>query len=415
MIRAFSTSLFFNALGSALSGIAIIVVIGILGPAEWGGAAAILGVGQFLGGLLSFGSHTERIRSYSQLPPDERILQGGIESASRIAVAATLIVIATILAFIWIDAAAVVIAAAGTFVSLGVSVRYIADKRYATAGLFISLDKLLALLTVIVLSANGLITYLTLPFLLGATSVIVGLAVLGVQKRLTTLIVRGFAFKRILRTWRGSIHFGISSLAPSLLLFDVPLVLMASDATQAGLFGVATRLTAPLSIAASSIAAVLLPVFAASNSRILPRLSGRAMLLIGGFVGVLAILIATASVWVPLLFGAEFADAAWPVRFYILNVAVILLTRTFATILQAWGSERLVSRLILAQVVVALVGIWLGALAGGAFGASIAVLVSNVVLAAMLFVQLRRSGRRADPEASKIDFESPNSEGTAAT
>jgi O-antigen/teichoic acid export membrane protein len=394
MFKSLAISFGSNALASVLGSVAVILVIASLSPHGWGVAAAVLGAGQFTGALLSFGSQTERVRRYSRMPRPEMLAAARADSTSRLIVVLALGVLVVVTAFVSFEVAGALMAAAGVFASLGATNHLIASKRYFAAGGLQILEKSLALGAVIALIGFGGMTPLLLAPLMGASGVLAAVVSYVALRPNHGSVRDGMRLERISGIWRNSFFLGIASVMPSALLLDVTIVLAFSDATSAGLFAVATKVTAPLSIVASAVVAVMLPILAASTERRLRAPRGREVAGLG-LVGLgLAVVFVSADLWVPFVFGAEYAGAAWPVRLYVLNVAVVLLTRALMTVLQAWDDERYASFLVSGQVALALVGLAVGASLGGAVGASLSALVTNVGLGVLLLLRVRRLAGR---------------------
>jgi O-antigen/teichoic acid export membrane protein len=395
VIRALLTSFGFNAVASLFGGIATILVIAALSPQDWGVAASILSVGQLLGAAVSFGSQVERIRRYSRESESAIRILAGADSAGRLLLAIVLCFVAVIVVLISPVAASIIFTAAGVFLSLGTTNHLIASRRYVKAGAAQIAEKTIVLSIIGLVAMNGATNALTLAMATGIAGFVMSAGIFITLRPNMSSVVVGIRPSSIRAIWASSPFLGVASLAPSALLLDVALVLLITDSEQAGLFAVATKLTAPLSVAATAVVAVLLPHLSASSRRTLPRVGGRGLLALTGLIALLGGVFVSADVWVPLLFGNEYAEAVWPVRFYVVNVVIILGTRALVTILQAWNDERAASFLVLGQVASALLFISLGAHLAGAFGASIAVLVTNMILLAALLLRVRLLGRLA--------------------
>ncbi len=398
MFRAFGTSLSFSVIGSVIGGGTLILVIAVLQPNMWGESAAILGIGQFLGSVASFGSHINRIRTYSQLASDDISSEARIDLVSRMSVGVAVAILALGALWVWPALGAVLIASAGVFVSLGVSNHFIAQKRYARAGWLLIFEKCLALSAIGIALAAGGLSAVALPLAIGGAGLGVGLLTIALLRPDRHSIFKGLRFDRIADTWRGSFFLGIASIAPSALLLDVTIVWAVSNSHEAGLFAVATKLTAPLSVAATAVVAVLLPYLASSTSRTLPRTGRKGVIALIAFLVGLTVVFVTANIWVPLVFGNQYLGAVWPVRFYVLNVSLILVTRALLTVLQAWNDERMGAFLVLGQVCLALVGLAIGGMLGNAIGASVAVLATNAILAVLLWRRVGKVSRQPKAE-----------------
>lgn len=386
LARGFALNFGFNLLATVISSLGMVVVVATYEPGAWGSTAATLAAGQFFGGLLSFGTPLERIRRYSRVGPDLSGKMAYSESEVRLVTASIVVLMAVFATFINPTIAAVAYCAAGVFASLGAGNYFISQKRYVSAGVVVLAEKIITVTIILVTLGWAPGATWILPVAYGTAGLVAGVCVLFFLAKERPLNRPAFTLSRIAHQWRGAFYLGLSSVAPAALLLDVTIVLAVSSDSEAGLFAVGSKLVAPLSIAATSIVAIALPHLSAKPKGVLPAISGkRTWAALGFFLGGLTVAFVSAPWWIVLLFGRAYADSVWPVRFYILNVTMVLATRALVTILQAWDDDRFAAGLVLAQVIFALVGVGFGASVAGAFGASIAVFATNVALAAALY------------------------------
>lgn len=397
--RGFAINLAFNLSATGLSSLATLLVVRALAPADWGVAAAVLGVGQLLGAAISFGSQTEHIRRYARAGADAGLRSAVRDSAARVSIALAMLLLGAALLLVAPPAGAALICAAGAFTSLGTTNYLISARRFFRAGGLLVLEKGLAFTAILALTLSDALGRESLPIAFGCAGLAVGILGLLLNVSAAGSRFRLVRWSDIAGHWRGTTYFGISSLGPSLLLLDATIVAAIAGATQAGYFSVGSRLVAPLSVASTSIVAALLPYLSSTVPNRAAPMKPRVVLpLLGGFIVLMTALLVLADWWVPVLLGSTYSDAVWPVRFQILNVIVVLFTRTLATILQAWGHERSVAGFILAQVLAALALLALGSALGGAFWASMAVLSTNLLLVVALSIKLAGvRSRRGEP------------------
>lgn len=383
-----------GVLASICTAVATAFAVRLLGVDEWGRTAAMLGIAQFAGALLSFGTPTERVRRYARLDQAEAQPVATNDTAARVAFAGAIALLGLGLALPSPLLGATVVGATGVFLSLGAPNYFAARQRLVAAGSLVLLDKVLFLGSVLMLGRGRLSgTEVLLAMAFGGWSV-------GVVGLLTIAGPRAVARTRLhvgdlVRQYRGTLHVGIASLAPSALLLDTMIVVGTAGAAQGGLFGVGARVVSPMAAVVSTLVVVLLPLYSLPQNRYRwlrpPRIALVAML---AAVGGIAVLVWSATWWVPLIFGPEFVDAVPSVRFYLLNIVMVVFTRSCATILQAWDDDRFVSIAVASQVGASLVGIWLGALLGGATGASVSLVTTNGMLVLVLVLRLRMLVRR---------------------
>jgi O-antigen/teichoic acid export membrane protein len=291
----------------------------------------------------------------------------------------------------------VIVLGGGVFVSLGSTAALIARRRYvAAAGVLIG-EKATALLSVVALGWCNAVGPLSLPLIVGLSGLIAGAIAtiilhshqITFHKRVFTLAARG--------QWRGSLHFGIASVAPAFLLLDTFIVSSICGASDAGAYAVGSRLLAPLSVVSTTLAQTLMPVLAVGGPSARLSLSSPRKLfvmLLGVVVAVILLCVLAPAALVRVL-GPEYAAADWPIRLFVLNAAVVLVTRALATALQAWHYEYLVSMLVAASVLLALLGVFVGATLGGPASAAAGVVLANSVLAVALIVAARRVRTRS--------------------
>lgn len=391
MIKAFATNVMLNGVASAIGSISIIFVVSMLSPSTWGVSAALLGVGQFAGAAISFGSQIERVKRYSRQEPTGARHSATQDSVARVTVGLVLATVALV-AFLMgaVVVGSILIGAAGVFAGLGTSNFRVSQKEFGAVGVRIISEKLLALSIVGVSALLDVLDETTLPIAIGLAGLVVGLLDVLTLRPDRADIRAGLSTRVYARQWSNAFYYGLASMAPSLLLLDSMVVIAFSDSTQAGYLSLGSKLVSPLSIAATAIVTALLPYLSAGSGRVLPRIpKKKASIVLAAFGGMMAVFFILADSWVPWLFGSEYAPSAWPVRLYILNVVVILFTRVGVTILQAWDDQRVAGIMVSTQSSVALVGIAVGAYVGGALGASFALVLTNLVLAVLLHWRVR--------------------------
>lgn len=375
-----------NVIASLISAAIVLLVLRTASPSDWGGVTAAVGVAQFCGGLLDMGSTSYATRALSR--PGITALDAEFQrlQVARLTIWRLLILVGTSawllssLGFSWW----LILLGASTFLSIGATVKMVAALQFFRAALMTVLDKAVAFTALLVALAIEVPAYLAYPAALAIGATTSALTAMVLSGTRGTLVWPLF-IARPHHIWRGSASFGVANTAPALLLFDVAIVALLANAHEAGIFALGARLVAPLSVAAAATSRVVLPLFS-YRTVTLPgrRTVVRAVAVLSMVLGGLGLLLVMASWWVPALFGERFVEAIWPVRLYILNVMVVLFTRTLATFLQAQGRESAVSVMVLSCVLFALAGIAVGALLAGAVGASFGVLVANLVLVFLL-------------------------------
>ena len=392
MIRAFAINLSATLLGTVLSTLATFAIIRTLTPEDWGVSASALGIGQLAGASLSFGTQIERVRRYSQLPSLDRAVEATLDSQARLAIALVVAAAGFVAMTAFPFAGSIVLTAAGVYASLGAANFFIAARRFFAAGAVVLAEKglLFSLVGLTVLLGTPAPT--TLPIAQGIAGLSIAMAV-GLITRVhgSRLGFAGHASRLILQ-YKSGLFIGIASLAPSFLLLDATIVIALAGPTAAGTFALAARLVSPLTVATSALVTVLMPFLVDHTEG---RYRGNPRFLAGAsavYFAVLAGLAISAPMWVTIVFGSRYEGAVLPVQLYIGNAFVVFFTRVLVTLGQAAGDDKAISWLVSAQVVMALIGVAVGAQLGGSSGAAFGVVTTNTILGVVL--ALRTKARR---------------------
>lgn len=391
MIRAAGINLGGNVVAALLSALMLVVAINALSVGEWGRSAALLGAGQFAGAFLSFGTQVKSLRDLSALERSEFAVRALPASLSRLFVGLTVTLLGLLVFGFNESIGCVILVSGGVYVSLGAIMPLIAAKRYGLSAGCLVLEKSIA----VAVSAwtLPLLGELAVPVAVSAAGILIGVVALALLRAQGAIATKRSVASSLTEQWKGSFSFGVASVAPSALLLDVALVTLVAGSTTAGVYSIGAKLVAPLSVAATTVVQVLMPRMASSSGSGQLKISRRA-----GLIGSVAIISASAAAAalvpevVTLLLGERYAEAAWPIRFFVLNAGLVLVTRTLVTILQAWRHESLAAALVAGQVVIALAGVAVFASQGAAAAAG-AVFGSNAVLAVALVSTVARVNR----------------------
>jgi O-antigen/teichoic acid export membrane protein len=165
---------------------------------------------------------------------------------------------------------------------------------------------------------------------------------------------RGLAYGR---------HFAPVSLAATLVLLDTVLVGAVAGDTEAGHYGMGSRLLGPLVVLTAALCTALVPAVA--------RGAGirRAFLVVTGLtLTLIAVVVAAAPTLVRLAAGPGYQDAVPAIRVYALVAGLAAIAQPVVSWLQARGDERWVGRVLPAGIVAGLTGTGIGAALGGAVG-----------------------------------------------
>ena len=183
--------------------------------------------------------------------------------------------------------------------------------------------------------------------------------------------------------------FYVNSFATQLRNLDSTLVTAVTGATQGGLYSAAARLTGPLRILPTSLAAVLLP----SASRVKGRAGRRSGLIMTAkvvagmalFYGVLAVLV---PLGLPLVLGQAYGEAVTAVQIVLGGLVFAAAASLLSSSLQGWGDARYVGLLAAVTSITCLGVVSLGAAWAGATGAAWGLAASFAVQAILLSARL---------------------------
>ncbi|MDN6149290.1 MAG: oligosaccharide flippase family protein [Yaniella sp.] len=187
--------------------------------------------------------------------------------------------------------------------------------------------------------------------------------------------------------------FWIHGLAMQSRNLDVSIVAFFAPVTQSGYFAAATRLSGPLQLIPSSLASVLLPHTARTQSSEKSgagRVIWFATLL---FIPVCGLLASFVPAMVPILIGDDYIGAVLCIQIIILGIPLSVYANLTSEALQGEGFARELSRLSWSYAFVLLVAVAAGAGFWGANGAAIGTVLANcflVAVVAYLWIQTRK-------------------------
>ncbi|MGC4805888.1 polysaccharide biosynthesis C-terminal domain-containing protein [Micromonospora sp. DT233] len=368
----------------------LVVVAKHAGPADLGAATAAIGLGSFLGGLLDYGftSYSLRELAAGRMATVEywSRLRAKLVLTAAVGLAAVLVAVVALPDPGLVVGAAVV--AFGRILVLGVTIPNRADRRVASIAGVTVLERVVALVTYLVVDAvrpGDPVSALWLALGLGTlVAGCCGLLLTPGGHRLVTS-------RRLVNPWSAVAGFGSYALAVSACSLDTALLGLAGGGVQAGLYGAVSRWTQPAQLIAQSYAmAAVPPLAAAQSTRAAARIvrNSLAFLLLG--VAACAALAAAAPALVPLVLGESYRGSAPVLVLLAGSAAVVLLNQPLLTVLTSRGRDRFVGRATVVTVAAQLLGVWLLAGPAGALGAALAALLSQAALTVVLAVGLAR-------------------------
>ena len=212
--------------------------------------------------------------------------------------------------------------------------------------------------------------------------VIVNLLVHGwVVKRLAPPAVPRPAAKPIILA---SVPYWINATATQLRNLDSLLVGLLAGSAQVGFYAVASKLTGPLRMLPTSLAAVVLPTASRLGVHRLGPLVKPTAAVLGMMSLIYAVVGITAGWTVPLFLGSDFAGAVVPLQIICGGLIFAACASNLSAILQGVGRGASVARIAVITTVCCLGGVVVGTLLLDAVGAAIALACSFVLQAALL-------------------------------
>lgn len=187
----------------------------------------------------------------------------------------------------------------------------------------------------------------------------------------------------VVQTLKRSSAYYVNSVSSQLRNLDVALLTLVAGAGQAGVYAVGSRIVGPFQMFVTSAASVALP--AAARQKDSSRAAALKLILSASgvmAVGYLVVALSTAA-WIPMLLGAEYAQAAAPVGVIVLALIPASFVELAKPVLQGWGEAKKVAWASGAGSVATLGLVVLGGSVQGAWGAAWGFLLGSVVIAAL--------------------------------
>ncbi len=198
----------------------------------------------------------------------------------------------------------------------------------------------------------------------------------------------------IAEIWRGSLHFGLSSWAVTAQSLHVPIVTAAGGSLVAGQYGAVNRWTQPMALLTQTFSLVVVPYVAREGHLVrgLKKIGVAALLPLLSAI-VCSIVFLFSDEVVVLLMGPDFNAAGDVLRVLALATGISALSQPMSALLQARGSERVVSIVFVVGVGSGLALAWPFVAQWSAVGGALAILVSQVVMLVGLVPSFRRAWR----------------------
>ncbi|MFL0566939.1 oligosaccharide flippase family protein [Microbacterium sp. 179-I 1D1 NHS] len=197
---------------------------------------------------------------------------------------------------------------------------------------------------------------------------------------------------------RESRPYWANSIATQVRNLDTTIVLAVTTSAQAGFYGLAARLTTPLRLLPTSLAAVVLPMAARTRRDSLSSLV-RVVLVSCICLSIFYIGVFIAIPWaIPAALGAAYSPAIPAVQVTTLGLIAAGCASILNAVLQGVGLGVFASRAAFVMTITCLGGVAAGGAAYGALGASVGLATSYVVQASMLALRLTMYARRREDD-----------------
>lgn len=197
--------------------------------------------------------------------------------------------------------------------------------------------------------------------------------------------------------------FWLSSVSSQARNADTAITALLAGATQAGLYGAASRLTGPLRLFATSLASLLLPAASRRSGPDLIRLVraiGAVIVLSSLGYGLIALLV---PALLPIALGDAYKGSIASIQIILIGLVFASASALVEAVLQGINKERYVATVSTLTSLIALSGVAVGAsmygATGAAVGLSIAFVLQAILLGFGLLVGLR--GAPADKSVRK--------------
>lgn len=382
MIRQFSWVAIGRIVAAMVQMVTLALVAVWLGPADFGVLAAVLALAVVPQTLLDLGIPTYVLKARAARE-DPEMLQfalrvNGATSALLSAVsAAALLLLGTFISpllLMMLPLAVWVGAERNVEVWMGVA---LADGDAQLNVTFLVGRRLFGLALMLVTFLIGVPPVLSFAIALASSSLIAVIFAQALLRPRVRVRPRGH------RSIAGLVHltapFWVHSAATQVRNLDTALVALIADPTQAGYYAVASRLTGPLRILPTSLAAVLLPRISKANGRI-DRSLGLTVIATLFAMTMIYISIAIAAPWAVATFlGAAYLPSIVPIQIVCVGLVLGAAASLLAAILQAKGRQRFVASASVAASLVCLVAIVIGTYLAGAAGAAVGLVSSFAV------------------------------------
>ena len=390
--RQFSWILFGRVASALLQAVSFAVLARFAGPESFGLFALIYGVAIFVQVGTDFGLMTTIIYSRSSTPRHS-IIGDALKIANKVTFVVSLLATALLLAMAHVDVAYLVLIPLGVWVGadrraevwLGIPLAD-GDTWHNAFSLVLRRSGALAVLLVFQLCGGNPV----LGYSSGLAAFSVVAAWLAYRVSRDRVVSRGrHGFRAICKV---SFPYWINSIGAQAKNLDVLIVASTSTAAATGAFGVASRLTTPLSLVPQAFSTVLMPA-ATRVGRGNVRELGRSLSVLTAATTAMYVAVGIAAPFVvPVILGPAYGDVASVVQVFCCGLVFNSIATQISALLQGWGCKREVA---FVQTISTLV--YLMAIAGlcplfGVVGAAVSFVMSGLLQLVLLGLAYRKPG-----------------------
>lgn len=197
--------------------------------------------------------------------------------------------------------------------------------------------------------------------------------------------------------FRLSYPYWINSVATQARNLDATIIGLVAGTAQAGFYAAAARLTSPLRILPTSLAAVLLPASSSRNSSNMRGLLKLVAYVVGGLGAFYLVLGLIVPYVVPVVLGEAYTGAVPALQITAVGLVFAAAASLLGSLLQGVGLKHFVAGTAVLTTVVCLAGVAAGGLLWGASGAATGLALSYIVQSATLLIRLTTFIIRKEP------------------
>lgn len=383
-----------RVLAAVLQAAILVLLARSTDPATFGFFSAVFGIGVVLQNAFDLGLGTYVVRERATEPHSGKIPTAlRINNATSIAMGTFAIFVLCCLSvatpltlWVFIPLAVAMAAERNADVRLGVALAD-GDARVNTLNLVGRRTGTILVFFVLIIPANAepVLAYCLAAALAGLVSVAAAHGY--VRRHIDPFVPRAGWHETLTASW----PFYVNSFATQFRNLDTTLVAAFAGPAQGGLYAAAARLTGPLRILPTSLAAVLLPNATRANEVSVRRrslaLTLYVVLVMTLIYGVLALIVP----WgIPVVLGRSYSASIPALQIVLVGLVFAAGSSLLSASLQGWGDAPYVGMVAATTSALCLVSVSIGAAVGGAKMAGAGLALSFLVQAIGLSVRLPR-------------------------